>query len=50
MANEYKHIDMAIDRDNSDEGILQLLQKIRPNWKKEDISFEVCKLFCKHKF
>ena len=45
MADEYKHIDITIDQDNCDDGIFQLLHKIRPDWKEEHISFEVLNSF-----
>ena len=45
MADEYKHIDITIDQDNCDDGILQLLHKIRPDWKEEHISSEVLNSF-----
>ena len=43
MANEIPDLDIAVDCGTEKyEGLLKVLECIRPNWKKEDIKVEVC--------
>ena len=41
MAYEYQHVDLTIDGDKSEAGILKLLEQIRPTWKKDDVTIQV---------
>ena len=41
MGDEIPNIDVTVDKEKYDEGLLKVLEYIRPNWKKQDIKFEV---------
>ena len=39
--SEIKILDITVDKDKAEDGAYELLQQLRPEWKKEDIAMKV---------